>query len=587
MDPDKIKGNFHRPYNANEEKEPTKKVDPEKFKKVMKIDESEEAQKKKKRNLAKAEEEGEEEQVEETPKQASGDFSSFMSEGDEKTSLFDKESGGIRKQSTPDEDPFTAPPSQPISTEGVELDDDDQTPIAPSSGSSSYEQAPSEGRPISPEPTAPSAPYEEMEGEDYPEGSPQFPTNAPSQSPPKQSQQPPTQREHPTQQPTTSSQEDQTPTDEKRRKQSKKAAKKIEEDSSLLASQPTKKELDALKKKSGAKEAYETKIVEKKKKPAAEQKVVDHPDKLLKAEKVPEKEEMLSASHEKKIAEEEQVAPTQKRINEAHSLKQERTEKIHEQEPTQLEKDKEKLAPLQERGEKKEALEKRDEHGKEQEEGKTLSPEENKTAPFQRFTPQEVRKQKLIKEATEKNEADVLIAPASAESEQGEMGDPKKKKGDEGFAEANTETAGIPLPTFATPAIAPTAESPAYTKLSPEMHALFEKIGGVILVQQEQGVTKTTVNVTMPNSVFDGTQVVLSQYSTAPNAYNIQLIGNPKSVEVFTKNMGALKESFVQGNFNFEVNILNPILPSGRKSPHLIKRKSGAGDKGGQGGKKK
>jgi hypothetical protein len=122
-------------------------------------------------------------------------------------------------------------------------------------------------------------------------------------------------------------------------------------------------------------------------------------------------------------------------------------------------------------------------------------------------------------------------------------------------------------------------ELPAYSTLSSEMHELFEKIGGVIIVQQDKGVTTTTVNIDMPHSVFDGTQVMLSQYSTAPNAYNIQLIGNPESVKIFSQNLDTLKNSFEQGNYNFKVHIQNPILSKTKKSPHLIQRKKSSGGK--------
>ncbi|MCB1085028.1 MAG: hypothetical protein KDK60_02890 [Chlamydiia bacterium] len=62
MDPDKVHGNSQRPYS---QKEPEKKeeIDPEKFKKVLKVDDTEESQKRHKRNLRKEEEEGEEEGV--------------------------------------------------------------------------------------------------------------------------------------------------------------------------------------------------------------------------------------------------------------------------------------------------------------------------------------------------------------------------------------------------------------------------------------------------------------------------------------------------------------------------------------------
>ena len=68
----------------------------------------------KKRNLSREEEEGEDEPaVEETPK-PSGSFSEFMSDKEELDSVFDKESGGVRRQAAPQEDAFIAPPEESI-----------------------------------------------------------------------------------------------------------------------------------------------------------------------------------------------------------------------------------------------------------------------------------------------------------------------------------------------------------------------------------------------------------------------------------------------------------------------------------------
>ena len=69
-------------------------VDPEKFKKVMKVDESDETQKRKKRNLPKEEEEGADEEVQEqapAPNPVTS-FSEFMSDKEELGNVFDKES---------------------------------------------------------------------------------------------------------------------------------------------------------------------------------------------------------------------------------------------------------------------------------------------------------------------------------------------------------------------------------------------------------------------------------------------------------------------------------------------------------------
>jgi hypothetical protein len=485
VDPDKIKGDVHQSYNKpQEDQEASDKIDPEKFKKVMKVDESEETQKRKKRNLSREEEEGEDETaVEETPK-SPGSFSEFMSDKEELDSVFDKQSGGVRRQAAPQEDPFIAPPKESTSTDGVEVDEGAEPP------------------PISQ--TTMSAPIEQS-------------SESPDQNPPKK---------------------------EKRDKEE--TANKKEEDTSLLASQPKKSELEALKKKPKTGPAPEIKIIPEGKEPTekkdpVQQDVIDKPSAFLHTPTPPSKEKVPGTLAKKPDA---NILP----IDEAFS-----GEQSNEKGPE--ERKKEGVAPTHEK--------------------------DKQVSLFKRFTPQEVRNQKMGKEATTSPSYEGLAIPPSTESEQGEMGGQGKKKDDQTFIEASSDTAGIPLPTFDNPvsSVIPSAETPAYSKLSTEMHELFEKIGGVILVQQEKGVTTTTVNVNMPNSVFDGTQMILDQYSTAPNSYNIQLVGNPESVKVFNQNLDALRDSFKQANFNFEVNIQNPILTRGKKPSHLIRRKGSGGEK--------
>ncbi|MBF5060133.1 hypothetical protein [Candidatus Neptunochlamydia vexilliferae] len=204
---------------------------------------------------------------------------------------------------------------------------------------------------------------------------------------------------------------------------------------------------------------------------------------------------------------------------------------------------------------------------------------------FHHLSPKEIREQKITQAQKEAKE---FAPPPPEEGEQEGMGQ-RKKKDDDTFIEATPDTASVPLPSFDAPLppVIPSDATPAFSHLSPEVYELFERVGGVMIIQQDMGVTTTTMNIDMPDSVFHGAQIIVDHYSTAPHAYNIQLVGNPESVKLFTENLDALKNSFIEGNFKFEANILNPVLQSSKKSPHLIRRKGAAGDKGGKGGKKK
>ena len=556
MDPDKVQGDIQRPFQ--QEPEASDKIDPEKFKKVMKVEDTDEAQKRNKRNLKREEEEGEDEDVEEkvAPPPASTSFSEFMSDKDQLNNVLDSESGGVRYQVAPEEDDaFVAPEAGSINTEGVDLDESEAPPPAPPQGQqqapsgSGQEQAPP---PPQPQPSAgsgyvqePPAPPEESFSPPMYEGD--------FEEQPFQQQQPTNQEQQPqgtTSEDSQNTQQAQQP-QEKEKGDEKPPEKKKEEDASLLASQPKMSDLIPKKKKKTKKPAAEVKTLPKDMQtPQEGQKTSDVIGKAtnkLDGTPLPEsnigKDQATSASFEgiegtEKGGEEGLTttgSPKGDDISEAGAPPQKTDTKT--------------------------------------------------TTPFRRLTPQEVRNQRLGKEGTSTAALEGMVVPSSGEGQKGEMGKKKKDDDDAPFIEATSETASIILPTFETP-IAPVAETPttpSYTRLTPEVHELFEKMGGVMVVQLDKGITTTTMNINMPNSVFNGAQVILDQYSSAPHSYNLQLIGSPEAVKLFTSNMSQLENSFKQANFNFEVNILNPSITQTKKPPHLIRRGSSAGGKGGGG----
>lgn len=557
MDPDKVQGDIQRPFQ--QEPEVSDKIDPEKFKKVMKVEDTDEAQKRNKRNLKREEEEGEDEDVEEkvAPPPASTSFSEFMSDKDQLNNVLDSESGGVRYQAAPDEDDaFVAPEAGSINTEGVDLDESAAPPAAQPQGQqqqpqtgSGQEQAPP---PPAQQPSAgggyaqePPAPTEESFSPPTYEGD--------FENQPFQQQQPVNQEQQ--SQNTTSEDSQNTqqapPPQEKEKGDEKPPEKNKEEDASLLASQPKMSDLIPKKKKKTKKPAAEVKTLPKDMQtPPDGQKPTEGTGKPSKLDGAPLPESSVGKDQ----------APS------APFEGIEGTEEGSEEGLTAL------------------GSPKGDQIS---EAGAPPQKTDTKTAtPFRRLTPQEVRNQRLGKEGTSTAAAlEGMVVPSSGEGQKGEMGK-NKKDDDSAFIEATSETASIILPTFETP-LAPVAETqatPSYTRLTPEVHELFEKMGGVMVVQLDKGVTTTTMNINMPNSIFNGAQVILDQYSSAPHSYNLQLIGSPEAVKLFTSNMTQLENSFKQANFNFEVNILNPSITQTKKPPHLIRRGSSAGGKGGGGG---
>ena len=452
-----------------------------------------------------------------------------MSDKDQLSNVFDSESGGVRYQATPEEeDTFVVPKAGSINAEGVELDEKKEPPPSTPQGQQQQTKAEQQQTPPRAQQQPPTPTEESFEDQ-------------PFQQPPPADQQ--KQSQSATNADTQNIQQAQQP-QEKEKGDEKPPEKKKEEDASLLLSQP--KMSDIIPKKKIQKPAAEVKTLPK------------EPPTSQEGQKPPEGMEKPS-----KLG----GAPLPK---------------------SNVVKDQATHAPF-------EGIEGEEEGGTsrwsstEDEISKIEAPpkkaDTKAATPFRRLTPQEVRNQRLGKEVASTTTAlEGMGVPSSGEGEKGEMG--KKKKDDEStFIEATSETASVILPTFEPP-IAPVAQTeaaPSYTRLTPEVHELFEKMGGVMVVQLGKEVTTTTMNINMPNSVFNEAQIILDQY---PGSYNLQLIGSPEAVQLFIDNMSQLEDSFKQANFDFAVNILNPSITRTKKSPHLIRRKSSAGGKGGSGGGK-
>jgi hypothetical protein len=156
-------------------------------------------------------------------------------------------------------------------------------------------------------------------------------------------------------------------------------------------------------------------------------------------------------------------------------------------------------------------------------------------------------------------------------------GSKKKEKSEEEQAEEALLTPGSPMPfTGVAPTKAP--EATPYSRLSPQLRELFDKMVGMITVQSQTGVTTTTVTVHLPNSPLQGVQIILQQFDTARHSFNIQLEGTPEQLNLLNSNMGDLAAAFAGGKYSFSANLLTPQLLT--KSPHLIHRKEGGGEKG-------
>jgi hypothetical protein len=220
-------------------------------------------------------------------------------------------------------------------------------------------------------------------------------------------------------------------------------------------------------------------------------------------------------------------------------------------------------------------------------------------------TPSEKGKKKIEK-STKKEEAQKLqkpeepietpIAPAPLPQgawESAKPSDEKEKGVEKGgmpnpqtlLAEPQTDLPPGATPSAGTPPPSPTTTSP-FANLPPQVQQVFERMVGVITVMQQTGVTQTTINLNNPqfaNSVFYGAQIMLTEFSTAPKAYNIELLGNQQSVALFNANADDLVAAFQAGNYTFKVNRIDTAyLPATkevrkREAQKVKRKKSGGG----------
>ncbi|MCI5052821.1 MAG: hypothetical protein MRY21_06785 [Simkaniaceae bacterium] len=122
-------------------------------------------------------------------------------------------------------------------------------------------------------------------------------------------------------------------------------------------------------------------------------------------------------------------------------------------------------------------------------------------------------------------------------------------------------------------------KAPPLMRLHPEALHLVEKMMKQITIESLKGVTKTTVEVSMPGSKLDGTKIVFERFETAPGTFHIQLFSTPQGQELINQNYDSLLETMQTFKGNFDYNMQRPVLLT---EYHAVSRKGD--DEGGGGG---
>lgn len=129
---------------------------------------------------------------------------------------------------------------------------------------------------------------------------------------------------------------------------------------------------------------------------------------------------------------------------------------------------------------------------------------------------------------------------------------------------------GAPLSSLSTDGVVEAHGVAEISELTPEMAELMETMAHFIKLESENGVSTTTVFVEMEGSIFDGSQIIINHYDTAPHSFNLELSGSPEAIELYAANLAALRHSLHNHESlkSFQIELLRPTL-SEKSDLHL------------------
>ena len=155
--------------------------------------------------------------------------------------------------------------------------------------------------------------------------------------------------------------------------------------------------------------------------------------------------------------------------------------------------------------------------------------------------------------------------------------DPHKKEG-EHHTPFSMDTGNFPLTGVA---VGASFEAISRVSIPQQWENVFTQIVGTAIVMQQNGLSRTEVILNSPafqQSMFFGSSLILEKYASAPDSFNIQLIGsNHQQMNAFIEGISGLYQAFEQGRFSFRVGKIHASYDPERA---LFRRKdSASGDK--------
>lgn len=106
---------------------------------------------------------------------------------------------------------------------------------------------------------------------------------------------------------------------------------------------------------------------------------------------------------------------------------------------------------------------------------------------------------------------------------------------------------------------------------------LFEKMASSMILMTTSSEQITELSLDAPqfqNSVFYGTKITITEFSTAPKAFNVELLSSPQGTAQLALHTAAFLEAFGKGNFNFSVENLAISLLQEEEKPLFSRKES-------------
>jgi hypothetical protein len=141
----------------------------------------------------------------------------------------------------------------------------------------------------------------------------------------------------------------------------------------------------------------------------------------------------------------------------------------------------------------------------------------------------------------------------------------------------SSDSAGTPLPPlspFSSLSLASAHQTASISPMSEEMAMLVETLASELTVIDAKGITETTVTYaskTPDASVLHNTKIIITEFRTAPKAFNVELQASSEAALLLQHHAGEILASLDAGNYCFKINRLDISLKKSSRLPSAHK----------------